>query len=61
MENIKKITEAGYDLIVGTTGWYDKKDEVKKIAIKNKQRILFAPNFSIGVNALFFITDSSIT
>lgn len=57
IDNIRKISQAGFDSVVGTTGWYDKIDEVKDIAIKNKTRILYAPNFAIGVNALFYITD----
>jgi len=57
VDNIKQISKAGFDILVGTTGWYDKIDEVKNIAIKNKKRILYAPNFAIGVNALFYITD----
>jgi len=57
VDNIRQISQAGFDSVIGTTGWYGKIDEVKNIAIKNKRRILYAPNFAIGVNALFYITD----
>src|SRR5210317_236721 len=34
-ENVKILAEAGKNIVVGTTGWYDKKDEFKKIAEHN--------------------------
>ena len=57
--NIKKISEAGIDSVIGTTGWYDRTDEVRDIALKYGRRILYAPNFSIGVNVLFHLVDEA--
>jgi len=56
LDNVQKISEHGIDSEIGTTGWYDKLDEMEEIALSNKRRILYAPNFSIGVNALFHVT-----
>lgn len=50
LENVKKIVALKKSIVVGTTGWYDKADEVKKIVEHNKTGFIFASNFSIGVN-----------
>lgn len=39
--------------IVGTTGWYDIKEDVFSAFESNKTSLVWASNFSIGVNALF--------
>ncbi len=59
VDNVRKVSEVGIDSIIGTTGWYDQMGEVKEIAEDNGVRILPAPNFSIGVNALFHITEQT--
>lgn len=52
MENIKKAALAGKNVIMGTTGWTDQLDEVKKCVETGQIGFLHSPNFSIGV-ALF--------
>jgi 4-hydroxy-tetrahydrodipicolinate reductase len=49
--NIRATIEAGCPIVVGTTGWYDKRAEIEKFATDRKGAILIAPNFSIGVAA----------
>ena len=49
--NIRAAIEAGCPIVVGTTGWYDKRGEIEKFATDRKGAILIAPNFSIGVAA----------
>ncbi len=50
VENINKCFEAGIPVVVGTTGWYDKAEEIK-VRCKEKNGCLFySSNFSIGVN-----------
>ncbi|GEM_PF-436110 len=57
LDNIRDISEKGIDSVIGTTGWYDKMKEMKAIAKWNERRILYASNFSIGVNVLFAATE----
>ncbi len=52
-DNIMKCFEAGVPVVVGTTGWYDQLDEIKKIAIDQNQTLVYSSNFSIGVNLFF--------
>jgi len=53
LDVFKKCFELGIPIITGTTGWYDKIDEVKLLCSKNNASFFYAPNFSIGVNIFF--------
>lgn len=55
IENIYKCFEAGTPVVVGTTAWLSRLDEVKKVCAEKKGALFFAPNFSIGVNIFFEI------
>ena len=59
IDNIKKIAKVGKNIVVGTTGWYDKMDEVKKIVEKEGIGLIWSGNFSIGVNAFFRIIENA--
>lgn len=47
------------NLIIGTTGWYEKTEEIKKIAEENNIGILWSANFSIGVNLYYKIIENA--
>lgn len=49
--NISAALEARCPVVVGTTGWYEHRDEVEKLVAKHGGALLIAPNFSIGVAA----------
>jgi len=51
--NILKCFEANVPVVVGTTGWLDKLEEIKKICVEKNQAFFYASNFSIGVNLFF--------
>lgn len=59
IKNIKKVSDLGVNMVVGTTGWYDKMDEVKNIAEKSGIGLIWASNFSIGVNVFFKIIENA--
>ncbi len=59
IDNIKKIAELKKNIVVGTTGWYDKMDEVKEIVKQNNIGLIWSGNFSIGVNAFFRIIENA--
>jgi 4-hydroxy-tetrahydrodipicolinate reductase len=40
-------------IIVGTTAWQDKLEEVKKLVASKNGSLLYASNFSVGVNIFF--------
>jgi 4-hydroxy-tetrahydrodipicolinate reductase len=50
VKNIYKCFEANVPVVVGTTGWLGRLDEVKKKCVENNQTLFYASNYSIGVN-----------
>lgn len=52
-QNIMVCLEAGVPVVVGTTGWLDKLEEIKAIANNGKTSLFYASNYSIGVNLYF--------
>jgi 4-hydroxy-tetrahydrodipicolinate reductase len=53
VENINKCFEAKVPLVIGTTGWYDQFDEIKKRCLTEQQSMVYSTNFSVGVNIFF--------
>lgn len=57
VENILKCFDAGVPAIVGTTGWYDQFEEVKQQLQQHDATLLYATNFSLGVNITFKVNE----
>lgn len=57
LANMRLCLEHGVPVVVGTTGWYDRLGDVKALVSDTKGGLLWASNFSIGVN-LFFRLNS---
>lgn len=53
LANMKLCLESGVPVVVGTTGWYEHFSEVKAMVERTKGTLLWASNFSIGVNLFF--------
>jgi 4-hydroxy-tetrahydrodipicolinate reductase len=53
--NIKQCFNAGVPIVVGTTGWYNQLQQVKEICEEGGHTLLYASNFSIGVNIFFHV------
>jgi 4-hydroxy-tetrahydrodipicolinate reductase len=51
--NIYKCFEANLPVVVGTTGWYSKFDEIKSACLNTNNTLLHATNYSLGVNLFF--------
>lgn len=49
--NIRALVGLGCPVVVGTTGWYDGFDDVRKLVEERQGALLTAANFSLGVNA----------
>lgn len=56
-ENYKFLAEHFKAVVIGTTGWSDIKDEVIAYFEKCGTPMIWATNFSIGVNVFFAVTD----
>jgi 4-hydroxy-tetrahydrodipicolinate reductase len=57
VENIYKCFNANLPIVVGTTGWYDKFEEIKNHCLQNKRSLFYATNYSVGVNLFWRITE----
>jgi len=59
VENVKQIAALKKNLVLATTGWYDKVEEVKKIVEEAGIGFIYASNFSIGVNAFCKVLEKA--
>ncbi len=57
VENMRAILALGCRIVVGTTGWYDKLDEMKALAQRRGGGLVYGANFSLGVQKLFRLTE----
>ncbi|MDB5119464.1 MAG: dihydrodipicolinate reductase [Sphingobacteriales bacterium] len=55
LSNINACFEANVPIVVGTTGWYGHLQNVKNQCLSGNNSLLYASNFSIGVNVFFFV------
>lgn len=53
VDHITHCVEANTPVVVGTTAWSAHLEKVKSLVEKNQGSLLFASNFSIGVNMFF--------
>ncbi len=53
LSNIRLCLEAAVPIVVGTTGWYDEIPALKQECAEGNKTIIYASNFSVGVNIFF--------
>ena len=53
--NIEACCRAGANIVVGTTGWYDEIQRLEELVEKSGNAVVYASNFSVGVNLFFDI------
>lgn len=61
VENLERCFAAGLPVVCGTTGWYDRYDEVAGECRRQGGTLLAATNFSIGMNILFSLNERLAT
>jgi 4-hydroxy-tetrahydrodipicolinate reductase len=57
--NIEACVRAGKNMVVGTTGWYDEFDRIRELVKVHDTGLVYAANFSIGVNLFFDIARTA--
>lgn len=50
LAHIEACVKARKNMVVGTTGWYDELDRVRRLVEQHKTGFLYGPNFSLGVS-----------
>lgn len=53
LANIEACVKAGKNMVVGTTGWYDELDRVRRLVEERGTGFVYAPNFSVGISIFF--------
>lgn len=59
LENIRRVAAVGCNLVVGTTGWHHRLDEVRKVVEASNIGMVYAANFSIGVNLFYQVARAA--
>ncbi len=59
VQNVSRVSALGCNLVVGTTGWHDRLDEVRKIVEKAGVGMVFAANFSVGIQLFYRIARTA--
>ena len=57
--NIEMVAKYGKNIVVGTTGWHNKLEEVKKLVKTRKIGLLYSSNFSLGMNIFYQVLTSA--
>jgi len=55
VENVKRISSLGVNVVLGSTGWLGQMDELRRVVEASGTGLVWSPNFSIGVQAFFRI------
>ncbi len=59
LSNIEAAARAGVHVVVGTTGWSDKRSKVERIVQESGIGVVYGANFSLGMNLFFEIVSYS--
>ena len=59
LANIEACVKAGQNIVVGTTGWYNEIDRVRKLVEQHGTGLVYAANFSVGVNLFFEVVRTA--
>ncbi|MBI2176144.1 4-hydroxy-tetrahydrodipicolinate reductase [Candidatus Woesearchaeota archaeon] len=59
LTNISRVTAAGKNMVVGTTGWYDSITDAKQLVGQSGIGFIYSSNFSVGVNVFYRIVEAA--
>lgn len=59
VENVRTVAQFEKPLVIGTTGWNEQLHEVEKIVKGTQIGLIYASNFSIGMNLFFKIVENA--
>jgi 4-hydroxy-tetrahydrodipicolinate reductase len=57
LENVDRATQIGIPLVVGTTGWYEHIDDVRRMVEQRGAAVVYGANFSVGANLFFRLAE----
>lgn len=53
VENLRACLASGARVVVGTTGWYEKLDDMRALCERRNAALLYGANFSVGVQLMY--------
>jgi 4-hydroxy-tetrahydrodipicolinate reductase len=59
LDHVHACVQAGKDMVVGTTGWYQKIPEIRAEVEKHNTGFVYGSNFSVGVNLFFDLVKAA--
>jgi 4-hydroxy-tetrahydrodipicolinate reductase len=59
LANIEACVKTGKNIVVGTTGWYKEISRVRNLVEQHGTGLVYAPNFSFGVNLFFEVVRTA--
>jgi 4-hydroxy-tetrahydrodipicolinate reductase len=59
LKNIERCAELRKNIVVGTTGWYGELERVRELVERSGMGLVYAANFSVGVNLFFDIVRAA--
>jgi 4-hydroxy-tetrahydrodipicolinate reductase len=59
VSNVEACVGAGKNMVVGTTGWYGDLDRVRQLVESQSTGLVYAANFSVGVNLFFDVARAA--
>ena len=57
--HIEACVNAGKNIVVGTTGWYNEVDRIRALVERHQTGFLYGANFSVGVNLFFEVARAA--
>lgn len=59
VQTVDKLSALGVSMVVGTTGWWDRIEEVRRLVEARGTGLVYGSNFSIGVNIFFKLMEQA--
>ena len=59
VENIRRVAGLGCNLVVGTTGWGDRLEQVRQIVERAGIGMVYGSNFSLGAQLFFKVAEAA--
>jgi 4-hydroxy-tetrahydrodipicolinate reductase len=53
IQNMRACLATGAKMVIGTTGWYDRLNDMRGLAERKQAALLYGTNFSVGVQVMF--------
>jgi 4-hydroxy-tetrahydrodipicolinate reductase len=58
-DNVRAATQLGCHLVIGTTGWGSRLNDVRQLVERSTIGVVYGANFSIGVNVLYRLAEQA--